>query len=175
VLERTITVNGCSKTYAMTGWRIGYCAAPKPLADAMSNLQDQVTSNPNSFAQYGAVAALQMPPNDVEAMRKEFEARRNIIVSGLQQIPGVEITSPSGAFYVLPKFTGIYSSPELEGDGDEDDHAFARYLLRNHKVAAIPGSVFEAKGHLRLTYATSRTDIERGVARIAEAVKHLRR
>jgi aspartate aminotransferase len=168
VLEHTITVNGCSKSFAMTGWRIGYAAAPLPVAQAMSNLQDQVTSNPNSFAQYGAIAALSLPPSEVESMRAEFEARRNLIVDLLTAIPGVELTRPKGAFYVLPKFEGVF------GGTVSNDQEFAELLLESFSVATIPGTVFDATGHLRLTYATSRLDIERGVARIAEAVKQLR-
>jgi aspartate aminotransferase len=168
VLDRTITVNGCSKTYAMTGWRIGYAAAPKEIAAAMSNLQDQVTSNPTSFAQYGAVVALQMPPDQVEVMRAEFEARRDLIVNLLKAIPGVTLTTPMGAFYVLPKFEGVF------GDAIPDDKALAHHLLEKYGVGAIPGSVFEAPEHLRLTYTASKADIERGVQRIAEAVRQIR-
>lgn len=164
VFEQTITINGCSKTYAMTGWRIGYAAAPKPIAKAMSSLQDQVTSNPTSFAQKGAIVALGLPAADVEVMRQEFETRRDLIVSLLQEIPGVKIFKPKGAFYILPDF-----SAHLSGN-IRTDHELADYLLETAHVATIPGSVFEAPGHLRLTYAASRADIEKGVKRIAEAL-----
>jgi aspartate aminotransferase len=167
VLERTITINGCSKTYSMTGWRIGYAAAPDPVAKAMSNLQDQVTSNPTSFAQYGAIAALELPAATVEDMRAEFEGRRDLIVNLLGNIPGVALRQPMGAFYVLPKFEGLY------GRAVKDDFELAELLLEQFAVATIPGSVFGAAGHLRLSYATGRIDIERGAARIAEAVKRL--
>jgi aspartate aminotransferase len=168
VLEHTITVNGCSKTYAMTGWRIGYSASPKPIAQAMSNLQDQVTSNPTSFAQYGAIAALKMSGSEVDAMRLEFQARRDLIVRLLSEIPGVEIAAPKGAFYVLPNFRSVL------GGTVRNDEELANFLLESYKVATIPGSVFEAPDHLRLTYATGRADIQRGVARIADAVNQLR-
>jgi len=168
IAAQTVTINGCSKTYAMTGWRIGYAAAPMPVAKAMSNLQDQVTSNPTSFAQKGAVVALGMPPTDVELMRAEFEARRDLISRLLVEIPGVKLTPPKGAFYVLPDFSAYV------GDRFKDDTALADYLLEDALVATIPGSVFLGEGHLRLTYATGRSDIEKGVARIADALQKLR-
>ncbi|HWD37242.1 MAG TPA: pyridoxal phosphate-dependent aminotransferase, partial [Fimbriimonas sp.] len=167
VADRTITINGCSKTYSMTGWRIGYAAAPLPVAKAMSNLQDQVTSNPTTFAQMGAIVALQLPSESVESMRSEFEARRDLIVRLLREIPGVSLEAPHGAFYVLPSFAGVLSG-KIRTDFD-----LADYLLEKVHVATIPGAVFEAPGHLRLSYATSRADIERGVARIAEALQQL--
>jgi aspartate aminotransferase len=167
VQEQTITINGCSKTYAMTGWRIGFAAAPGPVAKAMSNFQDQVTSNPTSFAQKGAIVAFGLPPEDVEAMRKEFEARRDLVVSLLRQIPGLRVPEPRGAFYVLPD-ASAYLTGEMKTDVD-----LADYLLREANVATIPGSVFEGAGHLRLSYAASRADIERGVARIAKALARL--
>ena len=165
VAERTVTIGGCSKSYAMTGWRIGFAAAPIPVAKAMSNLQDQITSNPTSFAQKGATVAFNLPAESVEAMRAEFEARRDLIVGLLRAIPGVEINEPKGAFYAFPDFSAFMGG---------DDMALATYLLEEAKVAVIPGSVFEGPGHIRLTYACSRADIERGVKRIAEAVSRLR-
>jgi aspartate aminotransferase len=164
VFEQTITINGCSKTYAMTGWRIGFAAAPLFVAKAMSNLQDQVTSNPTSFAQKGAVAAYQLPAEAVEAMRAEFEARRDLIVKLLREIPHVNVSEPKGAFYVFPDFKA-YLGNDLETDGD-----LAAYFLSEAKVATVPGSVFEGAGHIRMSYATSRKDIETGVGRIAEAL-----
>ena len=164
VAERTITIGGCSKSYAMTGWRIGFAAAPLPVAKAMSNLQDQITSNPTSFAQKGATVAFNLPAEAVEAMRAEFEARRDLIVGLLRGIPGVTIAEPKGAFYAFPDFSAFMGG---------DDMALATHLLEEAKVAVIPGSVFEGTGHLRLTYACSRADIQRGVERIAEAVSRL--
>ena len=147
----------------MTGWRIGFAAAPIPVAKAMSNLQDQVTSNPNSFAQKGAVAAYKLPQDAVEAMRAEFEARRDLIVGLLRQIPGVQIAEPGGAFYAFANFQA-HLKP---GESDLD---LASYLLEEARVATVPGSVFEGPGHLRLSYAARRNYLERGVARIAEAL-----
>lgn len=164
VYDRTITINGCSKTYAMTGWRIGFAAAPVTVAKAMSNFQDQVTSNPTSFAQKGAVAAYHLDATAVEAMRVEFQARRDLIVGLLRQIPGLKVFEPQGAFYVLPDVTAFLGG-EIETDID-----LAAWLLAQARVATVPGTVFEGPGHLRLSYAASRADIEKGVGRIAEAL-----
>ena len=165
VAERTVTIGGCSKSYAMTGWRIGFAAAPLPVTKAMSNLQDQITSNPTSFAQKGATVAFNLPAESVEAMRAEFEARRDLIVELLKGIPGAVVPEPKGAFYAFPDMGAFMGG---------DDVALATYLLDEAKVAVIPGSVFEGPGHIRLTYACSRADIEKGVKRIAEAVSRLR-
>ena len=167
IFDQTITINGCSKSYAMTGWRIGYAAAPLPIAKAMSNFQDQVTSNPTSFVQKGAVAALKLPASSMEAMRVEFEARRDLIHGLLTAIPGIKMPKPKGAFYALPDVSAYL------GKGLATDLELAAYLLDEAKVATVPGSVFEGSGHLRLSYATSRSDIEKGVARIAEALKRI--
>jgi aspartate aminotransferase len=167
VAAQTITVGGCSKSYAMTGWRIGYAAGPVEVIRAMSNLQDQVTSNPTSFAQVGAVKALSLSASEVEAMRSEFEARRDLIVRRLRESPGVVLAEPKGAFYVLPDLT-----PYLQGR-ITDDAALAEHLLDDAQVATVPGCVFEGHGHLRISYANSRECIERGVARIAESLQKL--
>ncbi len=167
VAERTITIGGCSKSYSMTGWRIGFAAAPLPVAKALSNLQDQITSNPTSFAQKGATVAFNLPAEAVEAMRAEFEARRDLISRLLGDIPGVKMPMPKGAFYAFPDVTA-YLGGRIATDLD-----LAGYLLEEAKVAVIPGTVFEGEGHIRLTYACSRADIERGVGRIAEALSKL--
>lgn len=161
VADRTVTINGCSKSFAMTGWRIGYCAAPKALVSAMSNIQDQVTSNPTSFAQKGAVAALQMPDDVVNAMRDEFRVRRDLIVGLLGAIDGVEIRSPAGAFYAFADVSAHL------GGRFPDDAALALSLLEDAHVATVPGSAFSAPGHLRLSYAASRESLQEGAARLA--------
>jgi aspartate aminotransferase len=164
VAERTITIGGCSKSYAMTGWRLGFAAAPLQVAKAMSNFQDQVTSNPTSFVQYGAIEAFNLPASSVEEMRAEFEVRRDLIVRLLSEVPGFQIAPPRGAFYAFPDVSGALQ------DG-ETDVEFTSYLLESAMVAVVPGSVFEGSGHIRLSYATSRENIEKGVARIREAVE----
>ena len=161
--DRTVTIGGCSKSYAMTGWRIGFAASPLPVAKAMSNFQDQVTSNPTSFAQKGAVVAFNLPSESVEEMRAEFEVRRDLIVGLLSDIPGVKITPPKGAFYAFPDVSACLKPGETDID-------LAEYLLETAHVAVVPGSVFEGPGHIRLSYATSRKNIEEGVRRIKDAL-----
>ncbi len=167
VKDRTITISGCSKSFAMTGWRIGYAAAPAEVAQAMSNLQDQVTSNPTTFAQAGAIAALNCDADVVDAMRDEFRARRDLMLALLQAIPGLSTPTPGGAFYVFPDVSAFL------GDRCPTDADLADYLLNEAHVATVAGSVFEGPGHVRLSYSAGRTDIERGVARIAEALGKL--
>ncbi len=161
VYDQTITINGCSKTYSMTGWRIGYAACPLPVAKAISTLQDQVTSNPTSFAQTGAVVAMNLPEAEVEAMRAEFEVRRDLILRLLRGIPGVTCSTPGGAFYAFADVSACLKPGETGLD-------LANALLEEAHVAVIPGSVFEGPGHIRLSYATSREEIERGLARIQQ-------
>lgn len=164
--DQIITINGCSKTYSMTGWRIGFTHAPKRVAAAISDLQDQVTSNPTTFAQYGAIAALNMPLDLVHAMRDTFRGRRDTMLHHLAQIPNCTTPNPAGAFYCFPDITAHL--PE-----GWDDVRLATHLLDEAFVACVPGSVFEAPGHLRLSYATNEDEIIRGVARIAEVLQNL--
>ncbi len=166
--EKTITVGGCSKTFAMTGWRIGYAAGPVPVAKAMSNFQDQVTSNANSFAQKGAIRAFTLGGESVEEMRSEYEIRRNLVVDLLREIPDVTVNLPLGAFYVMPNVSA-YLGGTMRTDLD-----LAEYLLEEGKVATVPGSVFEGHGHIRISYAASRDNLKTGVARISEVLQKLR-
>jgi aspartate aminotransferase len=151
----------------MTGWRIGWAAAPVEIAKAMSNFQDSVTSNPTSFAQKGAIEAYNMSPESVEKMRAEFEARRDLITAELRKIARLGVPNPKGAFYALVDFSA-YVGGQIETDKD-----LAQYLLEKAHVATVPGSVFEAPGYLRLSYATSRENIQEGVRRIGEALSNL--
>jgi aspartate aminotransferase len=173
----TITINGFSKAHSMTGWRLGYAAAELDIIAAMSKIQDQSTSNPTSFAQAGAVEALNGPQDSVETMRLAFQERRDVIVPALNDIPGIHCLNPDGAFYVFPNVSALYGkSWTPEGDaprtiGGSDD--FAAYLLEKYEVAVIPGSGFGTDGNIRLSYATSMENINRGIARIAEAVQAL--
>ena len=162
--DRTVTVSGCSKSFAMTGWRIGYAAAPLDVIKAMTNLQDQVTSGATTFSQYGAIAAMRLPKEETEAMRKTFEKRRDLIVSLLREVPQVTTNVPMGAFYVFPDVSAYL------GGRFADDLALAEFLLDEAKVASVPGSVFYGPGHLRLSYATSEADIREGVSRIASTL-----
>ncbi len=162
ILDRTILIGGCSKSYAMTGWRIGYAFAPLTVAKLMSSFQDQVTSNANSIAQRAAVAAFDLPVETLTHMKAEFKSRRDLVVGLLNDISGVKADSPKGAFYVFPEIVDC-----LRG---ETDTAFAERLLEQTGVATIPGSVFGGPGHLRLSYAASQKDICKGVERIAEVL-----
>ena len=178
VRAMTITINGFSKAHAMTGWRLGYAAADLDIVAAMSKIQDQSTSNPTSIAQAAGVEALNGPQEAVETMRKAFQERRDYIVSALKDIPGIQCLNPGGAFYVFPNVSAFYGkSWKPEGDtprtiGGSDD--LAAYLLESYEVAVIPGSGFGADGNIRLSYATSMENIQRGVARISEALQALR-
>jgi aspartate aminotransferase len=166
IADRVITFNGFSKTYAMTGWRLGYAIGSADVIAAMGKLQSQSTSNATSFAQYGALAALELPDEEIDKMRAIFKRRRDLIVSALNDIPGASCTTPAGAFYVFPDFS------EYSGDGKRfsDDLALAGYLLDEAKVAVVPGVAFGAPGHMRLSYATSDDAIEEGISRIAAAL-----
>lgn len=170
----TITVNGFSKTYAMTGWRIGYAAGDAEIISAMARIQDQSTSNPTSFAQAGAVEALRGPQDAVETMRRSFEERRDRIVSLLNNIPGINCPNPGGAFYVFPNIKSLYGkkwknsiSEELVINGSQ---AFAEYLLSKVQVAVVPGIGFGADDHIRLSYTLPMEKIEIGIRRIYDAV-----
>ena len=167
IAERTITVNGLSKSHAMTGWRIGYAAAPLEIAKGMNTLQDQVTSNASSISQYAALAALAMPCAEIECFAKEFQVRRDLILGELSKVPDVKCSKPQGAFYAFTDVSAYIS------DG-MDDLALSLKLLEEFKVACVPGSVFEGPGHLRLTYALGREAIVEGVKRIAEGLQSLR-
>ncbi len=177
VKKMTITINGFSKAHSMTGWRLGYAAADLDIVAAMSKIQDQSTSNPTSISQAAGVEALNGPQDSVETMRQAFQERRDYIVSALNDIPGVRCLNPAGAFYVFPNVSALYGKNWTpDGDapktiGSSDD--FAEYLLTNYGVAVVPGSGFGADANIRLSYATSLPNIQKGVARIAEAVKAL--
>jgi len=170
--EKTITINAVSKTYAMTGWRIGYAGGDKEVVKAMGNLQSQSTSNPTSIAQKAAVQALTGSQKEVSIMVEEFKKRRDWIISALEQIPGVSCYKPEGAFYVFPDFSA-YLGRNYQGKKIKDSIALAEFLLETARVAVVPGSAFGAEGFIRLSYATSMKNIQEGIKRIAEAVKNL--
>lgn len=165
IKARTIVINGVSKTYAMTGFRIGYAAGPKDVIEAMTNAQSQATSAPNTPAQYAATMALTMPQDCVETMRKAFEERRDVLVKGLNAIPGITCVKPDGAFYVMMNVTGLIGK-SYEGKPIEDCAAFADTLLSAGKVAVVPGNAFMAEGFCRMSYATSMANILEGLKRI---------
>lgn len=165
--SRMIFVDGVSKSYAMTGWRIGFCAGPKELVKAMDTLQGQSTTNPSAVAQAAAVEAITGPQESVAKMHAEFDRRRKAMSAALRAIPGVKLVEPEGAFYCFPDF-GAYCKGKIA-----DDVALAGYLIDHARVAVVPGTGFFAPGFLRLSYATSMKNVEEGVARIAASVKEL--
>ncbi|WP_338817861.1 Aspartate aminotransferase [Moorella thermoacetica] len=172
VKERTILIDGVSKTYAMTGWRIGYAAAPRPVAKAMTDLQSHSTSNPTSIAQKAAVAALTGSQEAVEMMRREFEQRRNRILAGLRELPGIECNQPGGAFYVFP-YIGKLFGRKFRGRVLGNSTDVATVLLNEFQVAVVPGVAFGAEPYLRLSYATSMDQIEAGLERLRAFVTEL--
>ena len=169
---RTIIVNGVSKTFAMTGWRIGYACGPKELMAAMTKMQSQSTSNATSIAQKASVEALNGPQEAVAAMVLEFEKRRSYIVERLNAMPGVKCFKSTGAFYVFPNFSGVYGK-SFNGKVIGNSTDFAAYLLEEAKVALVPGVAFGADNYARLSYAISMENIKKGMDRIEEAIKNL--
>ncbi len=172
VAERTVVINGVSKAYAMTGWRIGYAAGPKDLLTAMGNIQSQSTSNPCSISQKAAVAALKLGGSFTEKMVIEFDRRRRVIIDRLNAIPGVSCRLPGGAFYAFPNIGGILGRQGPTGP-IRSPQDVAQYLLKEARVAVVPGEAFGSRTHIRLSYATSMEAIERGIQRIAEAFHKL--
>ncbi|MBQ2236209.1 MAG: aminotransferase class I/II-fold pyridoxal phosphate-dependent enzyme, partial [Muribaculaceae bacterium] len=178
IAHRVAIINGVSKAYAMTGWRIGYVAAPLWLAKAVNKLQGQYTSNASSIAQMAAEAAYNGPQECVEQMRQAFLRRRDLIVGLLHDIPGLEVRVPEGAFYVFPRVTALLGRTipaGCEGAGTVIATAtdLAMYLLREAHVATVSGDAFGSPGHLRLSYATSDDNLREAAARIKAALAKL--
>ncbi len=157
-----IVAGSCSKTFSMTGWRLGYALAPKPLAEAIAKLQSQSVSNPTSISQYAALGALSGPMNSVKTMLAEYRRRRDCILAGVRGLPGVTCAEPQGAFYLFPSFAA-----RLADRGVRNTTELARLLLEREHVAAVPGEAFGAPGYLRFSYATSMDRIEEGLRRLA--------
>jgi aspartate aminotransferase len=169
--SRTITFNGFSKTYAMTGWRLGYAIGPKEVIKAMGTLQSQSTSNATSFVQYGGLAALELSDDILSERREAFRRRRDLIVDALRAIDGVECPMPTGAFYAFPDFSAFIDPAKSDEDGYfADDLELTEYLLVDANVAVVPGSAFGFPGGLRLSYAMSDDLIREGVQRIKVAL-----
>jgi aspartate aminotransferase len=169
---RTFILNGVSKAYAMTGWRIGYLLGPQEGIAAATNLQSQSTSNPNSIAQKAAVEALRGPQDTVAAMVAEFAWRRDDILRRTLDIPGVTCPKPGGAFYLFPNFSAYYDRLK-PAPGQSNSQALADYLLTEARLAAVPGNEFGEDHCLRFSYATSRERIATGLSRIKEALEKL--
>lgn len=172
VAARTVIVNGVSKAYAMTGWRIGYAAGPKELIGAMANIQSQSTSNPSSISQKAAVAALREGESFTQTMLKEFDRRRRTMVERLNAMPGVTCRMPTGAFYAFPNISGLFGRTHTTGKVQTATDV-ATYLLQEAKVALVPGEPFGSASHIRLSYATSMDAIIRGMDRMETALAKL--
>ena len=170
--ERTVIINGVSKTYAMTGWRIGYAIGPADIISAAAKIQSQSTSNPTSIAQAAALEAIQGPQDDVTPMIREFHKRRDAIVDGLNAIKGVRCLKPQGAFYVFPNVNALLGKT-ANGKKLVSPCDLADYLLEEAKVAVVPGEDFGSTEHIRFSYATALEDIEKGCKRVATAVGKL--
>jgi len=173
VAARTILVDGVSKTYAMTGWRIGYTAGPLPLIKAMAKIQGQSTSNPTHISQVAALAALTGPQECVAEMRAAFDERRVEMVRLLRAIPGVQCREPKGAFYAFPDLSAFVGKKSPEGSILDDDVQLCDWLVEVGKVAIVPGSGFGAPGFARLSYACSMASIQDGVGRLGKALATL--
>jgi aspartate aminotransferase len=170
VKENVVLINGVSKAYAMTGWRIGYAVGPKNIISAMSKIQSQSTSNASSISIKAAVEALNGTQEHVEFMRKEFERRRNYIVERINAIEDINCRRPEGAFYVFPNITRLLGKT-FNGKTINTDIAFADYLLDFAKITVVPGSIFGMPGHLRFSYATSIENIKIGIDRMELALR----
>ncbi|MBA7660210.1 Aspartate aminotransferase [subsurface metagenome] len=171
--KKTITINGVSKTYSMTGWRIGYAGGPEEVIEGMKKIQSQSTSCANSIAQKAAVEALLGPQDEVEKARREFEKRAQVMMDRVSQIEGITCPKPQGAFYIFPDISSFLGT----SDGDwsiRNSVDLAKYLLEKAEVATVPGSAFGADNHLRLSYATSLDQINEAVDRIKETLGNLK-
>ncbi|SEN74155.1 aspartate aminotransferase [Paracoccus alcaliphilus] len=164
--DRVLTMNGVSKAYAMTGWRIGYGAGPEVLIRAMAKLQSQSTSNPSSISQYAAEAALEGPQDYIADSRAVFQRRRDLVVAGLNACPGIDCPVPQGAFYVYPSIAGLIGRTSAGGARIDSDEAFANALLDEEGVAVVFGAAFGLSPHFRISYATSDEQLHDAMARI---------
>ncbi len=171
--RRVIVINGVSKAYAMTGWRIGYCAAPLPIAKAVSKLQGQYTSGVSSIAQKAAEAAYTGPQQCVADMREAFRRRRDLVVELARRIPGLKVNEPQGAFYLFPEVSSYLGTRTPDGRAIDTDTDLAMYLLDDAHVATVAGSAFGTPGYIRFSYATSDDNLREAMRRIAEALGRL--
>lgn len=173
IKERTVVVNGMSKSYSMTGWRLGYAAGPHDVIDAMGKIQSHSTSNATSIAQWAGLEALRSAGDDVTRMVAEFERRRDAMIAGLLALPDVTCPRPAGAFYAFPNVSAYFGRSHEDGVV-ESSLDLSAYLLETARVAVVPGEAFGAPANIRLSYASSLADIQEGVARIGEALAALR-
>ncbi len=173
IADRTVVINGVSKAYAMTGWRIGYCAGPQWLISGVSKLQSQYTSGASSIAQKAAEAAYNGPQDCVETMRQAFERRRDLVVKLASEIPGFKVNRPDGAFYLFPEVSSLFGK-SYNGKVIKDGSDLAMFLLNEAHVATVDGAAFMAPGYIRFSYATSDENIIEAMKRIKNAVELLK-
>jgi len=174
VRRRTIVVDGVSKAYAMTGWRIGFCLAPPQVIEGMATLQGQCTTNPTTVSQAAALAAINGPDDSIVAMRAEFDRRRLHMLRALRNMPGVTCGEPKGAYYAFPNIEGLLGKRSKTGSIVRSDTDLCEYLIEEARVAVVPGSAFLAPAHVRLSYATSQANLDKGLERMAAALAELR-
>lgn len=173
IADRTVIINGVSKAYAMTGWRIGYCAAPVAIAKACTKLQGQYTSGASSIAQKAAEAAYEGPQDCVEEMRLAFERRRDLVVELARRIPGLKVNKPNGAFYLFPEVSSYFGKKAPDGRVINNASDLSMYLLEVGHVATVAGDAFCAPGYIRLSYATSDDNLRQAMERIARSLADL--
>lgn len=174
LMDRTLTLNGVSKAYSMTGWRIGFAGGPKWLISAISDIQSHSTSNPCSISQAASVAALNGPLDFLKGWREAFRNRRNLVVDSLNKIPGIRCEKPEGAFYVFPNCEGIFGKTTPSGKTIKNSEEFCGYLLEDSLLAVVHGSAFGTEGFFRISYAKSEKDLTEACERIAKAVAALK-
>ncbi len=172
--DRTLIINGVSKAYAMTGWRLGYAAGPKELTKVLNKLQSQSTTCPSSITQAAAAAALNGPQDFVHKAVAEYKARGELVTKAFAAIPGLEVRAPEGAFYLFPKCAAYIGKTAPDGTVIENDTMLASYLLTEGKVATVPGAAFGVEPYIRLSFATSRENLTAAAGRIAGALAKLR-
>ncbi len=168
LMPRTLTMNGVSKSHAMTGWRISYCTGPRELLAAMTKLQGQSTTNPSSISQWAALEALDGPQDFLKGWRQKFQERRDLVVRGLNANTGIDCLVPEGAFYVFPSIKRLLGKTSKSGVALKDDETFVMALLEETGVALVHGTAFGLSGHMRLSYAASNAELEDAVTRIQD-------
>ncbi len=172
--NRVVTMNGVSKSYAMTGWRIGYAAGPKEIIKAMAKIQSQSTTNPSSISQAAAVEALNGIQDFIPIRAKAFEERRDFVVNSLNSIDGIKCLKPDGAFYVFPSCKDLIGKKDINGKKIENDTDFVQSLLENNGIAVVQGSAFGLEGYFRISYATSMENLEKALKKISNFCKSLK-
>lgn len=171
--ERSILINGFSKAYAMTGWRMGYMAAPQEVISAANSIQGAITSGPNSVTQWAAIAALDLDPSVIEEMRQAFEVRLGLMQEGFEAIPKLRVPKPQGAFYLMPDFSAYLGNKTPKGETIEDTLQLSTYLLEQGRVAAVPGEAFGMPGTIRFSYATDQETIKQVIAQVKQTLETL--